>query len=292
MPQNAHHAIAAPPHQRRNASLVPTGSARQRQGTPIDGDLIDAAGTLNEHRSLVRARRGLPACLPGLARRSAAMRACATPAGESRSVTGAGSHPPRPGRWRRGAGVMSSRLPRGTARPGCRRDGSPPPGSLLFGPSADGQPASVPAAAAAAGIPESAAGPVLRSWPAVFWDDQGRVTGFWGLALAEMPPHRIRHAGTDLSAWCAFDPLFHPRPPRAPAGRSRGGSGRPAAPTSAARPAAGRRGSRSRGWVTSAMALPIRWRSPTQTSSGSLSTMKFSPDCPQVKSSRPSCSCQ
>ena len=73
---------------------------------------------------------------------------------------------------------------------------------------AGGQPASVPAAAAAAGIPESRAEAVLRSWPAVFWDDQGRVTGFWGLALAEMPPHRIRHAGTSLSAWCAFDPLF------------------------------------------------------------------------------------
>jgi hypothetical protein len=106
-------------------------------------------------------------------------------------------------------------------------------------------------------------------------------------AAAPHPPRRDRPV-----RWCAFDPLFHPRPPRAPAGRSRGGSGRPAAPTSAARPAAGRRGSRSRGWVTSAMALPIRWRSPTQTSSGSLSTMKFSPDCPQVKSSRPSCSCQ
>src|SRR5260370_19530919 len=35
-----------------------------------------------------------------------------------------------------------------------------------------------------------------------------RVTGFWGLALAGMPPHSIRHAGTDLSAWCAWDPLF------------------------------------------------------------------------------------
>ena len=23
-----------------------------------------------------------------------------------------------------------------------------------------------------------------------------------------MPPHRLRHAGTVLSAWCAFDPLF------------------------------------------------------------------------------------
>jgi Alkylmercury lyase/Helix-turn-helix domain of alkylmercury lyase len=73
---------------------------------------------------------------------------------------------------------------------------------------ASGEPVGIGAAAAAAGMPESQAEPVLRSWPAVFWDDQGQITGFWGLALAGMPPHRIRHAGTDLSAWCAFDPLF------------------------------------------------------------------------------------
>jgi alkylmercury lyase len=72
---------------------------------------------------------------------------------------------------------------------------------------AAGQPASIPAAAAAAGIPSTRAEAALRSWPAVFWDDQGRVTGFWGLALAAMP-HRIRRAGTDLGAWCAWDPLF------------------------------------------------------------------------------------
>jgi hypothetical protein len=70
-----------------------------------------------------------------------------------------------------------------------------------------GEPVSAPAAAAAAGIPGSRAEAALRSWPAVFWDDQGRVTGFWGLALDDMP-HRIRHAGTDLGAWCAWDPLF------------------------------------------------------------------------------------
>ena len=73
---------------------------------------------------------------------------------------------------------------------------------------AGGAPAGIPAAAAAAGITDSSAAQVLRSWPAVFWDDQDRVIGFWGLALAEMPPHRINHAGTDLSAWCAWDPLF------------------------------------------------------------------------------------
>jgi hypothetical protein len=66
---------------------------------------------------------------------------------------------------------------------------------------------SIPAAAAAASLPEPLAEQVLRSWPAVFWDDDERVAGFWGLALPGMP-HRIRRAGTDLSAWCAWDPLF------------------------------------------------------------------------------------
>ncbi len=69
---------------------------------------------------------------------------------------------------------------------------------------AAGAPVSIPAAAAAAGLPGQRAEQVLRSWPAVFWDDDERVTGFWGLALPGMP-HRIRRAGTDLSAWCAWD---------------------------------------------------------------------------------------
>jgi hypothetical protein len=72
---------------------------------------------------------------------------------------------------------------------------------------AAGEPVSIPAAAAAASIPGPRAQAALRSWPAVFWDDQDRVTGLWGLALAEMP-HRIRHAETGLYVWCAWDPLF------------------------------------------------------------------------------------
>jgi hypothetical protein len=72
---------------------------------------------------------------------------------------------------------------------------------------AAGEPVSVPAAAAAAGLPASQAGLLLRSSPGVFWDDRDLVTGFWGLALAPMP-HRIRRAGADLHAWCAWDPLF------------------------------------------------------------------------------------
>ena len=70
-----------------------------------------------------------------------------------------------------------------------------------------GEPVSIPAAAAAARIPGPAAEAALRSWPAVFWDGHDHITGFWGLALARMP-HQVRHAGKDLYAWCAWDPLF------------------------------------------------------------------------------------
>jgi alkylmercury lyase len=70
-----------------------------------------------------------------------------------------------------------------------------------------GEPVSIPAAATAARIPGPRAEAALRSWPAVFWDGHDHITGFWGLALAEMP-HRVHHAGRDLYAWCAWDPLF------------------------------------------------------------------------------------
>src|SRR5260370_17427968 len=60
-----------------------------------------------------------------------------------------------------------------------------------------GAPVTIAAAAAAAGMPRARAEPVLRSWPAVFRHDPGRVTGMRGLALAELP-HRIRPPATRL----------------------------------------------------------------------------------------------
>jgi alkylmercury lyase len=92
------------------------------------------------------------------------------------------------------------------AMPGLDQQGQRLAAALLRLLSA-GAPVSIAAAAAASRMPVSQAEGLLRSWPAVFWGDRGRVTGFWGLALAEMP-HRIRHAGVDLYAWCAWDPLF------------------------------------------------------------------------------------
>lgn len=49
---------------------------------------------------------------------------------------------------------------------------------------------------------------LLEAWPGVYSTD-GRVVGFWGLALEQMP-HRLYVDGRELRAWCAWDTLFLP----------------------------------------------------------------------------------
>jgi alkylmercury lyase len=72
---------------------------------------------------------------------------------------------------------------------------------------AAGRPASIQAAADDTGLSTEEIEGTLSSWPAMFRDDDGSVVGFAGLANSEMP-HRLRHAGVELYAWCAWDPLF------------------------------------------------------------------------------------
>jgi alkylmercury lyase len=49
----------------------------------------------------------------------------------------------------------------------------------------------------------------LRSWPGVFWDDQGRVVRFWGLSIDRLnPAHQIDVNGRRVYGWCAWDTLF------------------------------------------------------------------------------------
>lgn len=73
---------------------------------------------------------------------------------------------------------------------------------------ATGQPQGAGALASSVGLPEEWVDRTLRSWPTVFRDDHDQVIGFAGLTVAELSPHRIRHDGVDLYAWCAWDPMF------------------------------------------------------------------------------------
>ncbi len=50
---------------------------------------------------------------------------------------------------------------------------------------------------------------ILGEWIGVFSDPEGRVVGFWGLAIPKMK-HRFEVDGVPLHTWCAWDTLFLP----------------------------------------------------------------------------------
>ena len=51
---------------------------------------------------------------------------------------------------------------------------------------------------------------VVHGWPGVFFDDDGAVIGFWGLAIDPVSTHQFIVDDTTLYAWCAWDTLFMP----------------------------------------------------------------------------------
>lgn len=72
---------------------------------------------------------------------------------------------------------------------------------------ARGRPVASGAVAGEAGVATAKVEEAVERWPGVFRDRQGRVVGFWGLALQEMP-NPIRVGDRTLYAWCAWDTLF------------------------------------------------------------------------------------
>ena len=77
----------------------------------------------------------------------------------------------------------------------------------LFRLLANGRPVEVAALAASAGQDHATVRAAVAGWPDVYYDDDGRIVGFWGLDLRETA-HRFELEGTDLFTWCAWDPLF------------------------------------------------------------------------------------
>lgn len=79
----------------------------------------------------------------------------------------------------------------------------------LYGLIAEGEPVPLDRLADKVSRPTADIAALLKDLPGVFFDDQQRVIGFWGLALFEMP-HRLDVTGVELYAWCAWDTLFLP----------------------------------------------------------------------------------
>jgi len=74
---------------------------------------------------------------------------------------------------------------------------------------AEGEPVSPDLLAQHLDLSKNVVREVLNSWPAVYFNDEKNVVGFWGLALQEMP-HRFKVNGRQLYTWCAWDSLFIP----------------------------------------------------------------------------------
>lgn len=73
---------------------------------------------------------------------------------------------------------------------------------------AKGDPVTPTALAARSSVPEAVVLATLEGWPGVFRDDEGRVVGFWGLAIPEMPQRFQAEGGKPIHAWCALDPFL------------------------------------------------------------------------------------
>src|SRR6266446_9182878 len=81
-------------------------------------------------------------------------------------------------------------------------------GVALYDLLAQGDPIIPAEIAAHARQPEALVVATLKGWPGVFWDEQGRVVGFWGLAIPEMDHRFHAENGKPMYAWCALDPFL------------------------------------------------------------------------------------
>jgi alkylmercury lyase len=79
-----------------------------------------------------------------------------------------------------------------------------------------GQPVTAEQISSASGVARDAVAEMLGRWHGVERDEDGAVTGFWGLTLATTK-HRFRVGGRQLHTWCAWDTLFLPALLGAPA---------------------------------------------------------------------------
>ncbi len=79
----------------------------------------------------------------------------------------------------------------------------------LYRTLAEGLPVSPARVATTLGLAEPAVQAILEGWPGVYYDDERRVIGYWGLSLDEMD-YRFEVEEKILYTWCAWDSLFLP----------------------------------------------------------------------------------
>src|ERR1700756_4433807 len=71
-----------------------------------------------------------------------------------------------------------------------------------------GRPSEVEVIAADGGWDAAEAKTQLHDWPGVYFDEDSRLIGFWGLTVQPISTHLVSAKSGSSWAWCALDPLF------------------------------------------------------------------------------------
>ncbi len=71
-----------------------------------------------------------------------------------------------------------------------------------------GKPAEITTIAEDAGWDTGEVATQLHDWPGVYFDEDNRVIGFWGLTVEPISTHLVTTESGSSWAWCALDPLF------------------------------------------------------------------------------------
>ncbi len=74
---------------------------------------------------------------------------------------------------------------------------------------AEGQPVPIERIGRATDLSVGLVSEILDQWFGVYYDDDHRIIGYWGLAIPKMS-HRFEVGGRTLYTWCAWDALFIP----------------------------------------------------------------------------------
>ncbi len=73
-----------------------------------------------------------------------------------------------------------------------------------------GIPVSIADLSASLGLETEYIKSITDEWAGIYYDDEKRIIGYWGLALTKMG-HRFIVDGRTLYTWCAWDTLFIPQ---------------------------------------------------------------------------------
>ena len=74
---------------------------------------------------------------------------------------------------------------------------------------AEGNPVSIENLSNSLGIDQEFVKNITDEWPGIYYNDDSRIVGYWGLTTQEMG-HRLKIDGITTYTWCAWDALFIP----------------------------------------------------------------------------------